>query len=1033
MLNALSVQKNMSSLKIGSLAAKGRVIYARRSSCSFTTSAPFANESFLHKPRRNLLANSSFVNSSLYPIRYAHAKSARTVSDPEKAAPPAPVGPKGKRNTMTAAQAAAILGKFIGIPDLRPAEPVAMDVQTLYNILHTTLNEGSQADNSHNAQVKELKQALFAHSAAVTEQFLGPNVYYRGLIEFSNVCVCDCEYCGIRKHQPGLERFTVPIEEVVEVAEWAFQKKYGSVMLQSGELPTPQRMEYLLKMIQRIREGTIALDEKEHKGLGISVSVGELEREDYEKLFQAGAHRYLLRIETSNPALFAKLHPPKQTFEHRLKCLRTLKELGFQVGTGVMIGLPGQTLLDLARDIVFFREEGMDMIGMGPYIPSQGTPTAELWKSLIGDHKEHRDKHMQSMFELTTIMIALCRITMGNVNLAATTALQALNPSGREIALERGANILMPILTPLKYREKYQLYDGKPCITDTPAQCQSCLEMRVDFAGKKVAYGQWGDPRHYFQKDVGGRVMPESSPSNVTITEADILVTRAPDAGEKEGSSGTGNQQRRYYSTSTKPAAEDKKGKKAGGNLAESGSTPIPRINIGIFGLMNSGKSTLINRITRQATSIVDSKPGTTADVKIALMEVHGIGPTKMFDTAGVDEEGELGLKKLNKGITVLKESDLVLLVVDPSRGPLTQLQKEREQLVVDVAIARKRTLAIIYNTRQRNDMTEAKIQTVVKEIQDNFERSVAANSTESPAKAHKIPSTIIDLNNAESTQRITAWLTTLLHVGESSVEGYGNPVLPPKYLTPAAFIFLNIPMDAETPGGRLLRPQAQVQEQVLRQYGSTLAYRMDLAKARSPKPELREEERKRFLTMLAPVINHPGPKILVTDSQAMDIVHPWTLDENKKPIIEITTFSICMIQQQNKLELFVGGIRAYQKLGPDARVLITEGCNHNLMTTNCDDISTGQLPRAIKGHAGPNVTIDHAFGREFPEMSSEQYQLAIHCGGCMLDRQKQHARISDLEDAKVPVTNYGFLLSYVQGPDALTRTLAPWGVNFTD
>jgi biotin synthase-like enzyme len=188
--------------------------------------------------------------------------------------------------------------------------------------------------------------------------------------------------------------------------------------------------------------------DKASMGLAVALSVGELSEEQYAALYAAGARRYLLRIETSNPELYTALHPPSMSWQARVDCLHALKRVGLQLGTGIMVGLPGQTLRDLAGDLVFFRTMGANMIGMGPYITEEGTPVAAMWSALYG----HLDKaaHMRDMFQLTTRMNALARITLGSANIAATTALQAIDPNGREIALRRGANILMPILTPTK-------------------------------------------------------------------------------------------------------------------------------------------------------------------------------------------------------------------------------------------------------------------------------------------------------------------------------------------------------------------------------------------------------------------------------------------------------------------------------------------------------------------------------------------------------------------------------------------------------
>eukprot|EP00123_Amoebidium_parasiticum_P018355 comp24177_c0_seq5/m.44229 comp24177_c0_seq5/g.44229 ORF comp24177_c0_seq5/g.44229 comp24177_c0_seq5/m.44229 type:complete len:649 (-) comp24177_c0_seq5:19-1965(-) len=546
---------------------------------------------------------------------------------------------------MTKEQAATEFGKFIGIPDLKAGEVVALDDKTLCEVLTAA------------PQNKLLEKAMFAHADAVTERFFGPDIYYRGIVEFSNVCQKDCFYCGIRKHQK-VHRYSMPKEEIVESAMWAYERKFGSLMLQSGEVNTEKRLAFLEDVIRTIRTTTIAKDlerqgrptdiplthqERRDLGLAVALSVGELDREKYQRLWDAGGHRFLLRIETTNPDLYKTMHPPDHKWETRMECIHTLKDIGFQVGTGVMIGLPGQTLLDLARDLVFFREEEIDMIGMGPYITQEGTPLAKVWFDEHGTDKKANKTHMEDMFELTTRMIALARITTGNVNIAATTAMQAIKPNGREIALRRGANVMMPILTPTKYRVDYQLYEGKPCITDTAEECRSCLSLRVNMVGKRIKDGIWADPPHFFNP-VTGRNTPPGT--RMYHTSARHLHTS-----------------RQVLAQGQEAAAANK-----GATLMGPQATHMPRLNIGLFGAMNAGKSTLMNRITRQETSIVDSTPGTTADTKIALMELHDLGPVKLFDTAGIDEEGMLGEKKRRKTLGVLKETDVAVLVVDPTR-----------------------------------------------------------------------------------------------------------------------------------------------------------------------------------------------------------------------------------------------------------------------------------------------------------------------------------------------------------------------------
>lgn len=261
---------------------------------------------------------------------------------------------------------------------------------------------------------------------------------------------------------------------------------------------------------------------------------------------------------------------------------------------------------------------------------------------------------------------------------------------------------------------------------------------------------------------------------------------------------------------------------------------------------------------------------------------------------------------------------------------------------------------------------------------------------------------------------------------------------LPEEFLSEDAMVFLNIPMDAETPSMRLLRPQALVQEEAIRSFASTLAYRMNLAHARSSNPALVDKERSRFLRALQPVLAHLGPKLIVTDSQAVDILHPWTLDpQTGEELVPFTTFSIAMIHRQSRgqLPLFVEGLEAFKRLKSGDRVLVAEACNHNRITEICNDIGMVQIPQKVEAQGGRGVIVDHAFGREFPELEEGggqglgAYSLAIHCGGCMIDQQKMRARLLDLQEAGVPVTNYGLLLSYAHSPAALQRAMKPWGV----
>ncbi len=224
-------------------------------------------------------------------------------------------------------------------------------------------------------------------------------------------------------------------------------------------------------------------------GLGITLSVGEHDLDTYKRFYNAGAHRYLLRIETTNDELYAKLHPEEQKLSERKACLGYLREAGFQVGTGVMIGIPGQTLEMLAEDIRFFQEQDVDMIGMGPYILSEG-----------GAMMEEGMMEEKALFQLALNMIAVVRLVLRDVNIAATTALQALMPTGREVGISYGANVTMPNLTPTDVRPNYQLYKGKPCIDEGRDDCRGCLQRRVESVNRQVGWDKWGDSKHFAKR-----------------------------------------------------------------------------------------------------------------------------------------------------------------------------------------------------------------------------------------------------------------------------------------------------------------------------------------------------------------------------------------------------------------------------------------------------------------------------------------------------------------------------------------------------
>jgi biotin synthase len=332
----------------------------------------------------------------------------------------------------------------------------------------------------------EDRTSLFKKSAEIKEEYIGKKVWFRGLIEFSNICSKDCLYCGIRKGNSNIARYNLSDEEILSAARFAYINRYGSIALQSGELESPfvtGRIEYLLHKIKELSNGE----------LGVTLSVGEQEPDVYKRWYDAGAHRYLLRVEATNSSLYSKIHPDdsKHDFNRRLKCLKSLQDIGYQTGTGVMIGLPFQTMDDLAGDLLFMKSFNIDMCGMGPYIEHADTPLIEHTENLLP---------ITDRFDLTLKMIAIIRIMMKDINIVAATALQAIDPIGREKAVRIGANILMPNITPGKYRESYKLYDNKPCTDDSAEDCQSCLEARVSLADAEVIYDEWGDSKHYRER-----------------------------------------------------------------------------------------------------------------------------------------------------------------------------------------------------------------------------------------------------------------------------------------------------------------------------------------------------------------------------------------------------------------------------------------------------------------------------------------------------------------------------------------------------
>ena len=332
--------------------------------------------------------------------------------------------------------------------------------------------------------------ALFASAYAVKCREIGKSVSFRGLIEFGNICEKDCYYCGIRKSNGKVHRYRMDADEIVREAEWAHKTGYGSLVLQSGELSGEANVAFVEDVLKRIH--AFGGDD-----FGVTISLGEQSEGTYRRWREAGAHRYLLRIETSNTSLYAKLHPADHSWERRRDCLRMLRRCGYQVGSGVMSCLPGQTADDLAADIEFFAAEDIDMIGMGPYIPHPDTPLGTLGydKVIASGYPPNMPSPLR--LELGLRMIAATRLYLHDVNIAAATALQALDPEGREKGLLAGANVIMPNVTETRYRADYQLYEGKPCLNENSALCQGCLERRITAIGETILWNERGDSPHW--------------------------------------------------------------------------------------------------------------------------------------------------------------------------------------------------------------------------------------------------------------------------------------------------------------------------------------------------------------------------------------------------------------------------------------------------------------------------------------------------------------------------------------------------------
>lgn len=317
---------------------------------------------------------------------------------------------------------------------------------------------------------KKIAEYGFELARKRQKETFGNEVYTRGLIEISNYCKNDCIYCGIRRSNQNAERYRLSEEEILSCCESGYALGFRTFVLQGGEdgYYTDDLLEDLLHKIKAA-----------YPDCAITLSLGERSRESYERLYAAGADRYLLRHETANEAHYGKLHPAEMSLKNRKQCLYTLKEIGYQVGCGIMVGSPYQTIDNLVEDLTFMKALNPHMVGIGPFIPQKDTPFGEM---------------EQGSLEMTLFLLAIIRLMLPKVLLPATTALGTIHSRGRELGILAGGNVVMPNLSPVKVRKKYALYDNKICTGEEAAECRGCLGNRMKSIGYKLVVSRGDSP-----------------------------------------------------------------------------------------------------------------------------------------------------------------------------------------------------------------------------------------------------------------------------------------------------------------------------------------------------------------------------------------------------------------------------------------------------------------------------------------------------------------------------------------------------------
>lgn len=332
--------------------------------------------------------------------------------------------------------------------------------------------------NSHTAEKEDIlaiinngsdDEYLFKSADNIRRQIYGKDVYIRGLIEISNYCKNNCLYCGIRRDNRKVSRYRLTEQDILACCETGYELGFRTFVLQGGE-DSHFSDDILCGIIKKIKT--------KYPDCAITISMGERSEGSYKRLFDSGADRYLLRHETASKPHYEKLHPKEMSFENRIKCLQTLKKIGFQTGAGFMVGSPFQTPENLAQDLIFIKKLEPEMVGIGPFISHNETPFKDFKNGTLRD---------------TLVMVALTRLLLPHALIPSTTALGTISPNGRELGLKAGANVVMPNLSPVKFRKLYSLYDNKICMGDEAAECRKCLEKRVESTGYKIVTdrGDW--------------------------------------------------------------------------------------------------------------------------------------------------------------------------------------------------------------------------------------------------------------------------------------------------------------------------------------------------------------------------------------------------------------------------------------------------------------------------------------------------------------------------------------------------------------